>query len=368
MVNFDNGIQGFGQTAPFAADISAMIMHRQIAPLVIGKDILAGTGEDKIEINIEKVAKDPFAAGSPGDICEGVALSCYKHLGSHLFRTLSGLDTALWDAFGKVVGKPVYSLLGGTRKAISVYGSSMDRVMPEEHEAERMKVLYVQGYGAFKLHCAYPNGNNTDTRPGRTERVIKLVREAIGNAELYVDVNGNYSPEYAIAKIPFLKEYGVSILEEPCRYWELSETQEVHQAAKNTGISIAGGEQDYMMPQWRTYCNLPAVDIVQPDICYIGGFSRALAIACMSYVKGLLCTPHCANRSMLPVFSSHFLCVIENGFPFLEYSIEEESWLNDVIVGAPVVQNGKLTPAEKTGWGIAVNPEWLKKAEYRVTK
>jgi L-alanine-DL-glutamate epimerase-like enolase superfamily enzyme len=181
-------------------------------------------------------------------------------------------------------------------------------------------------------------------------------------------VNGNYSPEYAIAKIPFLKEHGVSILEEPCRYWELSETQEVHKAAKGAGISIAGGEQDYMMPQWRNYCSLPAVDIVQPDICYIGGFSRALAVARMSHTAGLLCTPHCANRSMLPVFSSHFLCVVENGFPFLEYSIEEEAWLNDVIVGAPVVQNGKLTPSEKAGWGVAVNPEWLKKAEYRVTK
>jgi L-alanine-DL-glutamate epimerase-like enolase superfamily enzyme len=365
MVNFDNGVQGLGQTAPFAADISAMIMHRQIAPLAIGKELLE-IDDDKI--SRKELARDPLGVGSPGNLCEGIASSCYKHLGSHLFRTLSGLDTALWDAFGKVVKKPVYSLLGGTRKAISVYGSSMDRVMQEEHEAERMKALYAQGYGAFKLHCAHPNGNNTDTRPGRTERVVKLVREAIGDAELYVDVNGNYSPEYAIAKIPFLKEHGVSILEEPCRYWELSETREVHQAAKDMGVSIAGGEQDYMMPQWRAYCNPPAVDIVQPDICYIGGFSRALAVACMSYAGGLLCTPHCANHSMLPVFSSHFLCVVKNGFPFLEYSIEHEPWTNDLVVDALVVQNGKLMPSENAGWGVTINPEWLKKAEYHVTK
>lgn len=366
-VNFDNGVEGIGQTAPFAADISAMIMHRQIAPKAIGKELPVGSDGDNIEAYVKKIAENPLIEGSPGDLCETIALSNYKHLGSHLFRTLSGLDTALWDALGKIAGKPVYSLLGGTRKAVAVYGSSMDRDL-EEEEAGRMKKLYDKGYGAFKLHCAHPNGNNIDTRPGRTERVVKLVREAIGNAELYVDVNGNYSPDYAIAKIPFLKEYGVSVLEEPCKYWEVSETREVLRSAGKMGMLIAGGEQDYMMPQWRAYCDPPAVDIVQPDICYVGGFSRALVVAEMSRAAGLLTTPHCANRSMLPVFTSHYLCVVNNGFPFMEYSIEDEPWTDDVVEGLPAVQDGKFIPSEKAGWGVSVNPEWLKEAEYKITK
>jgi L-alanine-DL-glutamate epimerase-like enolase superfamily enzyme len=362
-VNFDNGIQGIGQTAPFAADISAMVMHRQIAPGAIGKELSTDIAD-----LAKKIAEDPLAAGGPGNVCEEIALTCYKHFGSHLFRTLSGLDTALWDALGKAAGKPVYSLLGGTKKAIAVYGSSMDRVMPEEDEAARMKARYLEGYGAFKLHCAHPNGNNVDTRPGRTERVVKLVRQAVGSAELYVDVNGNYSPEYAISRIPFLKEQGVSILEEPCKYWELAETRQVHDAAKTMGISIAGGEQDYMLSQWRSYCSPQAVDIAQPDICYIGGFSRSLLVARMSQRAGLLCTPHCANRSLLPVFSSHFLCSIKNGFPFLEYSIEDEPWTEDLFTEALSIQNGKLTPLEKAGWGIDLNPAWLKKAAFQATK
>ena len=373
-VTFDNGLKGLGQTAPFAADISAMVMHRQIAPLAIGAELPVGSGNSEIEAYAEKIAKDPLIAGSPGDLCEGIALSCYKHLGSHLFRTLGGLDTALWDALGKLAGKPVYSLAGGTRRPVAVYGSSMDRMM-EEEEAARMKAFYEQGYGAFKLHCAHPNGNNVDTRPGRTERVVKLVREAIGSAELYVDVNGNYSPEYAISKIPFLKEYGVSILEEPCKYWELDETRIVHDAAKKLGILIAGGEQDYMMPQWRGYCGFserssitPAVDIVQPDILYIGGFSRSLVVAQMSDAKGLLTTPHCANRSMLPVFTSHYLCTAKNSFPFMEYSIENEPWTDNVVLDMPAAKNGKITPSEKPGWGVTINPDWLKKAEYKITK
>jgi L-alanine-DL-glutamate epimerase-like enolase superfamily enzyme len=362
-VNFDNGLQGLGQTAPFSADISAMVMHRQIAQAAVGKELSPGTDE----ISMKKILKDPLATGSPGGITETIAMQNYKHLGSHLCRTLSGLDTALWDALGKAAGKPVCEMLGGKRRAVPVYGSSMDRVMPEEEEAGRMKALCGQGVGAFKLHCAHPNGKNIDTRPGRTERVVKLVREAVGSAELYVDVNGNYSPEFAISRIPFLKEYGVSILEEPCEYWELEQTREVYRAAKNMGILVSGGEQDYMLPQWRGYCNPPAVDVVQPDICYIGGFSRALLVANMSRAGGQRSTPHCANRSMLPIFSSHYLCVAENGFPFMEYSIEDEPWTDQVIADIPQVQNGMFTPSEKPGWGVSISPDWLKKAEYRVT-
>jgi L-alanine-DL-glutamate epimerase-like enolase superfamily enzyme len=244
----------------------------------------------------------------------------------------------------------------------------MDRDRPEEDEASRMKALYEQGYGAFKLHCGHPNGGNQDTRPGRTERVVKLVREAIGSAELYLDVNGNYSPEYAISKIPFLKEHGVSILEEPCEYWELEKTREVYNAAQKLGILLAGGEQDYMMTQWRRYCDPPAVNVVQPDICYIGGFSRVLVVARTSSASGQQSTPHCANLSMLPVFSSHYLCVAENAFPFMEYSIEDTPWTDNVVMDMPTVHEGKFTPSEKPGWGVSINPDWLKKAEYQITK
>jgi L-alanine-DL-glutamate epimerase-like enolase superfamily enzyme len=367
-VNLDNGLQGLGQTAPFSADISAMIMHKQIAQAAIGKELSLGSSPAEIEANVRKFVKAPLAAGSPGELCETIAWRNYKHLGSHLYRTLAGLDTAIWDALGKLAGKPVCEMLGGKRRAVSVYGSSMDRVMPEEDEAARMKRLYEQGVGAFKLHCAHPNGKNIDTRPGRTERVVKLVRETIGSAELYVDVNGNYSPEFAVSKIPFLKEHGVSILEEPCEYWELEQTREVHKAAQNMGILISGGEQDYMLPQWRAYCNPPAVDVVQPDICYIGGFSRALLVANMSEAGGQRSTPHCANRSMLPVFSSHYLCVVENGFPFMEYSIESEPWTDGVVEGLPPLDKGKFTPSEKPGWGVSINSDWLKKSAYQITQ
>ena len=366
-VNFDNGIQGLGQTAPFVADISAMVMYRQIAPVAIGMELFPGCNLQEIEAKVKNLLLDPMAPGGPGDLCEKIALNQYKHLGSHLFRTLSGLDTALWDALGKLLGKPVYSMLGKQKRPVAVYGSSMDRFLAVEEEAARMKKLYEVGYGAFKLHSAYPNGFNVDTGPERTERLLKAVREAIGDSELYLDVNGNYSVEYAISRFPLLKEFNVSILEEPCEYWEVERTREVYKAAKGTGIYVTGGEQDYMIPQWRAYCDPPAVDIVQPDINYIGGFSRSLWAANLSHAAGQLSTPHCANRSMLPVFSSHYLIVAENAFPFMEYSIEKEDWTDDVVMDeSHKVVDGKYTPSDKAGWGVYINPDWLKKADHKV--
>jgi L-alanine-DL-glutamate epimerase-like enolase superfamily enzyme len=51
----------------------------------------------------------------------------------------------------------------------------------------------------------------------------------------------------------------------------------------------------------------------------------------------------------------------------MEYSIEDEPWTDNVVVNIPVVRNGKFTPSESAGWGVSINPDWLKKAEYNVT-
>lgn len=344
-VTTDTGIRGMGQTAPFHADINATVLAEQLAPFVIGKEI----------------------PENPGELTEAVTLTQYKHLGAHLYRALAGLDTALWDALGKEKGVPVYALLGGKKRPVPVYGSSMVRDIPETQEAERMRRLKEEkGFRAFKLHCAPPNGNNQDNWPGRTQKVIDLVRKATGDNELYLDVNGNYSVEYAISMLPFLRDHNVCILEEPCLWWEVEMTAAVRKEARNYGILVAGGEQDYMLPQWRRYISLPAVDVCQPDPCYIGGFSRALMIAEMSGKAGLKSTPHCANRSMLVMFGAHYILSTPNAYTFLEYSIEEEPWTDGVVLGMPAVENGELVLSDAPGWGVAISDEWLAKSRYSI--
>ena len=86
----EDGSEGWGQVAPYHADITAQILHRQIAPWVLGRD--ANDIHGLVEIIPEREHKFP---------------------GSYLRRALAGVETALWDRTGKVQQKSVCELLGG---------------------------------------------------------------------------------------------------------------------------------------------------------------------------------------------------------------------------------------------------------------
>jgi L-alanine-DL-glutamate epimerase-like enolase superfamily enzyme len=241
----------------------------------------------------------------------------------------------------------------------------MRRDISPSDEADRLKGLKeTHGYRAFKLHIATPVGNDRDVYPGRTEEIIPLVRKAIGDdCELYVDPNGNYTPERAIELgRGIFADYNVAFFEEPCPFWEIEQTAEV---AKAIEMPVAGGEQDYSMAQWRRIIDIGAVAIAQPDICYIGGLSRALEVASMTEKAGIKCTPHTANRSMITVFGLHTLSVIPNATEFLEYSIENTPWTDELFEESFEVKNGTVpVPSAGPGWGVTINSKWLERADY----
>ncbi len=339
-VRTDDGAEGWGQTAPFNADITAEVLHRQVAPTALGAD-----------------------CSDIGALVERCILHEYKFPWSYVCRAACGIDTALWDLRGRREGKGVCELLGGTPGPVPVYGSSMARDITPADEAARMKRLREeQGFGAFKLHVMQPNGNNVDVYPGRTEEVLRLVRKAVGDAEIYMDPNGGYSPERAIEAAKVFSDEGVALLEEPCPFWEIEQTAQV---AAALDMPVAGGEQDNNLAQWRRLLALGAVDIAQPDIGYIGGLSRMLQVAEMTAARGVRCTPHTANRSLLTVFGLHAMRAIPNGFAFLEYSIEDTPWTDNLYDPAPKVVDGKVAVPQGPGWGVRIRKEWLDKAAYR---
>jgi len=240
------GAEGYGQIAPYNADISATVLHRQIAPHVLGKN--------------------------PGDI-DALVDRCieanYKFPWSYVCRALAGVETALWDIRGKAEDKSVCQLLGGKPRPFPVYGSSMRRDITPADEASRLARLKdSQGFRAFKVRIGKVCGHDQDQWPGRTEALIPAVRKAIGDdTSLLVDANSCYTPAKAIQVGKMLQNYGVCHFEEPCPYWELEWTARV---TKALSVPVAGGEQDNDLAQWRRMIRMPAVDIVQPDICYIG--------------------------------------------------------------------------------------------------
>jgi L-alanine-DL-glutamate epimerase-like enolase superfamily enzyme len=113
-----------------------------------------------------------------------------------------------------------------------------------------------------------------------------------------------------------------------------------------------------------------AVDVVQPDVCYVGGLSRALAVAELARAAGLAVTPHSpgGSGSMIRVFTLHYVAAIPNAGPFMEYSIEPGGQRTDLYTPALLAREGELEVPDAPGWGVTVRPEWLAAATRMVTE
>ena len=343
----DEGAEGWGQVSPFNADITTLVLHRQVAPHALGADALDIEG---------LVARIP-------------ALE-HKFPGSYLCRALAGLDTALWDLRGKLAGKSVCELLGGTSRPVCVYASSMRRDITPREEAERfVRLRDTHGYSAFKFRIGKECGRDEDEWPGRTEEIVATVSKFLGDdVALLVDANSCYTPRKAIEVGRLLEEHGVRHFEEPCPYWELEWTAEV---ASALALDVAGGEQDCLLPQWRRIIEIRAVDVVQPDICYLGGLTRTLTVARMAQAAGLPCTLHSANLSLVTVFTLHLMGAIENAGPYVELSIEPTDyypWQGGLFSPALTVRDGKLAIPDGAGWGVEINPNWLADSAHQISQ
>jgi len=93
-----------------------------------------------------------------------------------------------------------------------------------------------------------------------------------------------------------------------------------------------------------------------------------MRVAAMGAAAGLPCTPHCANMSLVTLFTMHLLRAIPNAGDYLEFSIEEADyypWQYGLYRKSPFdVVDGHVTVSAEPGWGIEIHPDWLSKADY----
>jgi len=341
----DTGEVGWGQTSTYNADITAAIFHRQVAPWALGADAL----------NI-------------GALIERIEEREHKFPGSYRCRALAGLDTALWDLRGKLEGKPVVELLGGRPRRLRAYASSMRRDITPQAEAERLARLRDEhGFDAFKWRVGAECGHDVDEWPGRTEEVVPTVAGALGpKVAKLVDANSGFSVARAIEVGRLLEANGIGHYEEPCPYWKLEETRAVTEALD---LDVTGGEQDWDLATWARMIEMRAVDIVQPDVMYMGGIARTLRVAEMAAAAGLPCTPHSANLSLVTVCTMHLLGAIPNAGKYLEFCIEGRDyypWQEGLFVENPFrIEAGHVSIPDAPGWGVVVSPAWLAVAAYR---
>ncbi len=289
----------------------------------------------------------------------------YKYQGLALWVCVAAAEFAVLDLLGKLSGKSVGDLLGGVkRRDIAVYRASGNRGNTPEKEVAYLKEIVAEsGAKALKFRLGGRMSRNADSLPGRTEKLIPLVREAFGKEmTLYADSNSSYDVKEAIRIGRLMEEHGYAFYEEPCQFDQFEATKAVADALT---IPVAGGEQEFSEDRFRWTIANRGLDIVQPDLHYYGGFIRSMRVARMAHEAGMLCTPHMSGSGLGYLDAAHFASCIPNPVPFTEYKGSADIPVTSETSSLRV-EGGMVRVPSGPGFGVTIDPVFVRES-VRVT-
>jgi L-alanine-DL-glutamate epimerase-like enolase superfamily enzyme len=277
--------------------------------------------------------------------------SNYKLSGVAFWCCVAWVEFSILDLLGKIAHKPLGDLFGGIiRREVPIYVASGNRdTTPEEEVAILVKSIERTGARAVKFKVGGRMSNNADSIPGRTEGLIRLVRKTLGDkVAIYTDANGSYDAPKAIEIGRMLQDHGINMFEEPCPFDWLEETKQVADALE---IPVAGGEQETSLRRFRWMIHNDAVQVVQPDLHYNGGFIRATRVARMAAQAGMKIVPHMSGEGTGSIDVLQFASFTPNMGPFQEYkgNIEQTGLWYDPPLR---LKNGAINVPAGPGLGI----------------
>jgi L-alanine-DL-glutamate epimerase-like enolase superfamily enzyme len=286
----------------------------------------------------------------------------YKLASIPLWCSIAYVEQSLLDMLGKIAGKPVGALLGGViRQEIPVYLSGSARTLSAEEEVN----VYVRGIAetgatAVKFHMGGRMSRNLDIYPGRTETLLRVAREKLGDKTiLMADANGSYDVENGIRIGRLMESLNYAFYEEPCPFEEWSETQAVAKALK---IPIAFGEQQFSLWQFDWMLRNGVMQIVQPDMNYNGGLIRAKRVARIAEKLGKTIVPHNTQTGATSVNILQFASCTKNATPFMEYPWRAPQRTPTWYKPDFKITDGKIRVPDAPGMGLEIDPEYLKAA------
>jgi L-alanine-DL-glutamate epimerase-like enolase superfamily enzyme len=284
--------------------------------------------------------------------------SNYKLSGVALWCPVAWVEFSILDLLGKAEGKPVGELLGGVlHREIPIYAASGNRHTTPQQEVDVLKKsLEKDGARAVKFKVGGRMSNNADSMPGRSEGLIRIVRQALGdNITIYADANGSYDCRKGIEIGKLMQDHGLDMFEEPCPFDHLEATKCV---ADTLAIPISGGEQETSLRRFGWMVHNNAVQVVQPDLHYNGGFIRAVRVARMAAEAGLTVIPHMSGGGVGYVDVLHFASCTPNIGDFHEYKgglAKTGPWYDPPLR----VKNGALNVPTGPGLGITDDADIL---------
>jgi L-alanine-DL-glutamate epimerase-like enolase superfamily enzyme len=312
-------------------------------------------------ILVQRVA--PYFAGKDAReldaLLDGVYLhdSNYKWQGLPFWSAVASVELALLDLLGQVSGRSLGELLGGVRqREIAVYRASSHRGnSPEEELAYLQQVVEETGARAIKFRLGGRMRYDKATTK-RDHALIRATRQAFGDrVTLYADANGSYDVPQAIAIGRAMQEHGFRFYEEPVPFDHYQETRQVAEALE---IPIAGGEEEASLRQFRWMIEAGVLQVVQPDLFYFGGVTRALRVARMAEAAGLECTPHMSGSGLGFLYAAHFASFAPAHGPHQEYKGTDELPVSSPT--APLrAEKGVVRVPSGPGLGVVFEPRFL---------
>ena len=322
-VTAEDGTWGLGMTS-HGRSVAAVI-EDHLAPNLVGEECLA---TERLYDMMFRMTK-PF--GSAG-------LASYA---------VSAVDIALWDLKGKLLGQPVYSLLGGpARDRQFCYATGNDVDWYQE-----------LGYRAFKLACPYGPADGLDGL-AKNEELVARTREQIGpDCELMLDCWMAFDVEYTVRLAERLRPYRLRWIEENLLSEELDSHLELRQRLPWQGLST--GEHWFTPVPFAWAAAHRVVDFLQPDICWAGGITACQRIVHLAEAAGIQVILHAGGNT---AYGQHFT-----------YAMPSMHWLETFVgtpPGVPIAEgarlpgqaapeNGWLVPSDAPGFGQEVPEEWL---------
>lgn len=259
----------------------------------------------------------------------------------------SGIDLALWDLKGKLLGVPVYSLIGGPcREWIDCYCTSDDLDWSME-----------LGFKAFKISNPVHHDEGTEGL-NRIEEKVARARETVGrDADLMYNPVMSFNVEFAARLMQRLLPYGLRWIEEPLMPHDTEGLVQLKRAVPT--LPIATGEDHKGRHAFRELVERRCVDVLQPELRWGGGLSEALKIYAIGEAAGLSTFPH--SGAGLP-FGQHFHFALPDA-QLAEYWLSSDPGVPLAeaarLPGVAVPVNGRLVPSDAPGFGIDLKAEWL---------
>lgn len=287
--------------------------------------------------------------------------SNYKLQNLALWVPLATIEFAILDLLGKIAGQPMGALIGDIHHPeIAVYQANNYRGKSAEESIRLIQQQVAESQArALKFKVGGRMSRNADYPPGRTEKLIPLVRKTFGDdMVIYADSNGSYTTDEAIRIGKMMEEYQYDFYEEPVPFDWYEETQQVAEALS---VPIAGGEQEPSMHNFRWLIKSDALDIVQPDIFYFGGMVRSMKVARMAAARGKTCTPHISGSGLGYLYMMQFVSAVPNAGPYHEFKGFNRELPLDSPTSSLSSKGGTVKVPTGPGMGVTIDPDYVKR-------